>query len=100
MKLALILNIPKDGFFQIPITTLKTIVFFVILRQAHRRMRIELERAWQSKANDLPYASAYEALIMASIIEKKLDRLVNVNKSPVCLFDAYNRVCGYRLTPQ
>lgn len=42
-----------------------------ILRRAHKKMVRELNRAWAGKAGDLPYASAYEALIMASIVEKE-----------------------------
>lgn len=42
-----------------------------ILRRAHRRMSGILESAWASRADDLPYDSAYDALIMASIIEKE-----------------------------
>jgi UPF0755 protein len=45
-----------------------------ILNQAYRRMRIELERAWKQKKQGLPYQSAYEVLIMASIIEKETGR--------------------------
>jgi len=40
-----------------------------VLRQAHERMTSELSRAWASRAEDLPLDSAYEALILASIIE-------------------------------
>jgi len=42
-----------------------------ILRQAHQRMQDVLEEEWQKKSDNLPYTSAYEALIMASIIEKE-----------------------------
>jgi UPF0755 protein len=42
-----------------------------ILRQARDRMRRELESAWAARAADLPIASAYEALILASIVEKE-----------------------------
>jgi UPF0755 protein len=42
-----------------------------ILRQARERMRRELEDAWNARAENLPLATAYEALILASIVEKE-----------------------------
>ena len=42
-----------------------------IYRQAYRAQVKLLENAWANRAADLPYNSAYEALIMASIIEKE-----------------------------
>lgn len=42
-----------------------------LLRRAHRRMQTVLASEWQSRAPDLPYETPYEALIMASIIERE-----------------------------
>ena len=42
-----------------------------VLRQAYRRQMKRLQDAWDARDADLPYKSAYEALIMASIVEKE-----------------------------
>lgn len=42
-----------------------------VLRSAYRSMRQRLERAWEMRDPDVPLASPYEALILASIIEKE-----------------------------
>jgi UPF0755 protein len=42
-----------------------------LLRQAYTRMQHELQAAWQRRAADLPFDSAYEALILASLVEKE-----------------------------
>ncbi len=42
-----------------------------ILKQSYRRMQRILSAAWEKRDTDLPYRSAYEALIMASLVEKE-----------------------------
>lgn len=44
---------------------------FDILRQANQRLQKVLAEEWAARAEDLPYQSPEEALIMASIIEKE-----------------------------
>jgi len=42
-----------------------------ILKRAYRIMQSRLDRAWSNRSSDVPYATPYEALTMASIIEKE-----------------------------
>lgn len=42
-----------------------------LLGMAFRRMQQELKTAWESRARDSPLAGPYEALILASIVEKE-----------------------------
>lgn len=42
-----------------------------IYKQAHAALMQRLEDAWVQRAANLPYRSSYEALIMASIVEKE-----------------------------
>jgi UPF0755 protein len=42
-----------------------------LLQQAHDRMKKQLDRLWNARAPDLPFKTPYEALILASIVEKE-----------------------------
>jgi UPF0755 protein len=45
-----------------------------VLRRAYRALQRHLRTEWDARAANVPYRSAYEALIMASIIEKETGR--------------------------
>ncbi|HET7669102.1 MAG TPA: endolytic transglycosylase MltG [Burkholderiales bacterium] len=45
-----------------------------VLRRAYRSMQRHLSTEWEARAPNVPFRSAYEALIMASIIEKETGR--------------------------
>lgn len=42
-----------------------------ILRRAYQRMERMLDQAWQERADELPFDTPYEALIMASLVERE-----------------------------
>lgn len=42
-----------------------------VLKRAYSTMQNKLNKAWANKANGLPYSTPYQALIMASIVEKE-----------------------------
>lgn len=42
-----------------------------LLKRAYLQMQMHVNTAWQQRQGNLPYAEPYEALIMASIIEKE-----------------------------
>jgi UPF0755 protein len=43
----------------------------VLLKRSYEIMQVKLAEAWANRASGLPYKSSYEALIMASIVEKE-----------------------------
>lgn len=45
-----------------------------LLRRAYHTQQKRVAEAWAARASDLPYASPYEALIMASLVEKETGR--------------------------
>ncbi len=42
-----------------------------LLKRAYQQMEMHLNRLWSERDDDLPYETPYEALIMASIVEKE-----------------------------
>ncbi len=42
-----------------------------LLKTAYNKMQLILNKAWKNKADDLPLENAYQALILASIVEKE-----------------------------
>ena len=44
---------------------------FSLLQRAHRRMMLKLDQAWARRYGQLPFGRSYDALILASIIEKE-----------------------------
>src|SRR6266404_5202824 len=42
-----------------------------VLRRAYRAMQRHLRTEWEARASNVPYQTPYEALIMASIVEKE-----------------------------
>ncbi len=42
-----------------------------LLKISYDAMQIKLEKAWQNREQNLPYKNSYQALIMASIVEKE-----------------------------
>jgi len=45
-----------------------------VLRRAHAALRRNLAQEWEARESALPYKSPYEALVMASLIEKETGR--------------------------
>ena len=76
LKLALATNVSElegyffpDTYFVAPGSSASA-----LLKLMHKRMKEELARAWEQRAADTPLKSPYEALILASIIEKETGR--------------------------
>jgi len=65
---------PEGWFFPATYTYPAHASDFSLFKRAHERMRQELERAWQRRAPELPFDAPYDALILASIVEKEAAR--------------------------
>lgn len=86
------------------------------LQRAYRDLQSHLESAWQKRAPGLPYRTPYEALILASIVEKetaqpkergeiagvfvrRLEKGMRLQSDPTVIFglgDAYNGKITYQ----
>jgi UPF0755 protein len=62
---------PEGRFFPDTYFIHKNISDIEILLRAHNVMDKQLQSMWQSRDTDLPFKNAYEALILASIVEKE-----------------------------
>ncbi len=62
---------PEGQFFPDTYRYVKGSTDIDLLRQALRRMQSVLEEEWAARAQDLPYRDAYQALVMASLVERE-----------------------------
>ncbi len=62
---------PEGQFFPASYRYTEKIADLDVLRLAYDRMQQELTQAWAQRTAALPYQSPYEALIMASLVEKE-----------------------------
>jgi UPF0755 protein len=65
---------PEGMFFPDTYVFAKGASDIAVLARAHRVMKRQLESAWSKRAADLPMTDPYEALILASIVEKETGR--------------------------
>jgi UPF0755 protein len=67
-------KVPEGMFFPDTYVFAKGSSDLAVLGRAHRVMNKQLQAAWQQRSLDLPVSDPYEALILASIVEKETGR--------------------------
>jgi len=70
-QLALDIEHPEGWFFPDSYHYVRGTSDVELLRQAHQKMRTTLDQLWEQRAPGLIYDNPYEALIMASIVERE-----------------------------
>ncbi len=70
-KLGLEYSHPEGGFFPDTYFFDKQTTDVALLKRAQLKMQTILQQEWQNKADNLPFKTPYEALILASIVEKE-----------------------------
>ena len=62
---------PEGRFFPDTYRYVRGMTDVELLKQAYNRLDEVLQEEWQKRAPDVPYVDAYQALIMASLVEKE-----------------------------
>jgi len=70
-QLNLDINSPEGWFFPDTYLFARGTTDANLLREAHENMQRQLSAAWEERSVDLPFSTPYEALILASIVERE-----------------------------
>jgi UPF0755 protein len=62
---------PEGAFFPDTYLFAKNSSDLQVYQQAHQALLMHLDEAWKKRAENMPYKDSYQALIMASIVEKE-----------------------------